>query len=412
MKYHAYELANAMIAPWRMGARYLKNQLDYPMNPFGWMPSNRKIVAGCEIFERVTRRYEKPQFGIDSVDIDGAAVAVVAETVLEKPFCNLLRFKREEDAAGARRDPKVLLIAPMSGHFATLLRGTARAMIPGHDLYITDWADAGTVPLEDGRFDLDDFIDYIIDFIQFLGPDVYVIAVCQPAVPALAATARMAAMRTPFKPASLTLMGGPIDTRRNPTVVNELAQNKSLAWFERSVISRVPFPNAGYARRVYPGFVQLSGFMTMELDRHITAHRKLFEHLVEGDEDPVEQHDKFYDEYMSVMDLPAEFYLQTIETVFQKHALPDGLMRHREAPVDCALITDTAIMTVEGEKDDICGLGQTQAAHDLCPNVPAADHRHYEQEGVGHYGVFNGKRWRTDIQPRIAAFIKDVEARR
>ena len=289
----------------------------------------KSISAACEVFEGITRRYGKPEFGIADTKIHGLTVPVREETVWSKPFCNLIHFDRDEKVCGKRYDPKVLLVAPMSGHYATLLRGTVQAMIPEHNLYITDWVDARDVPLYEGRFDLDDFIDYIVEMVQFLGPNTHVMAVCQPSVPVLAATAVMAANDDPCQPASLTLMGGPIDTRRNPTVVNNLAEKKSMEWFERSVINRVPFPNAGAMRKVYPGFIQLTGFMTMNLERHRDAHTKLYDNLVKGDCDSVRQHKEFYEEYLAVMDLPAEFYLQTIKTVFQDHALPNGTMMHR-----------------------------------------------------------------------------------
>ena len=297
----------------------------------------------------------------------------------------------------------------MSGHYATLLRGTVQAMLPEHNLYITDWRDARAVPLAVGPFDLDDFIDYIIDFVHFIGTDTHVIAVCQPAVPALAAAALMAAWNDPCRPASLTLMGGPIDTRRNPTVVNQHAQSRSLDWFERNVIDYVPWPNPGFMRRVYPGFIQLTGFMQMNLERHLEAHKSLFNHLVKGDCDSVQQHRFFYDEYLAVMDLPAEFYLQTVEKVFQEHALPEGTLRHRGHRVDCGAIRDITLMTVEGERDDICGLGQTEAAQGLCKKIPPEQRYHYVQPGVGHYGVFNGTRWRTEIQPRIREMIRTTQ---
>jgi poly(3-hydroxybutyrate) depolymerase len=300
----------------------------------------------------------------------------------------------------------------MSGHYATLLRGTVQAMIKEHNLYITDWADARDIPVYEGGFGLDDFIDYIIEFVQFLGPNTHVMAVCQPAVPALAATAVMAANDDPCQPASLTLMGGPIDTRRNRTQVNKLAEEKPLSWFENNVINYVPFPNAGFGRRVYPGFIQLTGFMTMNLERHTQAHVKLFENLVKGDCDSVKQHRDFYEEYLAVMDLPAEFYLETVEAVFQNHLLPKGELMHRGQKVDCSAIRKTAIMTVEGERDDICGLGQTEAAHDLCPNVPVDEHYYYVQPGVGHYGVFSGTRFRAEIQPRIREMIRTIQFKR
>ena len=410
MQYHAYELAHACIFPMRIGTRNLRDFINYPFNPLSMTPWGQTVSAACDVFEGITRRYDKPEFDIDETEVDGRTVTDAESVVLEKPFCDLLHFKRGVSRARAKSDPKVLIIAPMSGHYATLLRGTVAAMLPGHEVYITDWRDARMVPLAAGDFDLDDFIDYVIEFTRFLGPDIHIVAVCQPSVPALAATAVMAAAQDPAAPASLVMMGGPIDTRRNPTQVNELAQSRDLAWFEDKVISTVPFPHPGWMRRVYPGFVQLSGFMTMNLDRHVDAHIGHFYDLVKGDEDSVEQHRKFYDEYLAVMDLPAAFYLQTVETVFQRHALPDGFLTHRGEVVDCAAIEKTAIMTVEGELDDICGLGQTEAAHDLCPNAPLKSH--YVQEGVGHYGVFNGRRWRTEIQPRVAEMIGRVDAKR
>ena len=412
MHYYTYELTHALMHPVRLMTRAFKTQLDAPYNPFHSTELAKNLSAACEVFEGMTRRYGKPEFGIKDTKIHGLTVPVKEEIVLTKPFCNLLHFDRDENVVGKRYDPKVLLIAPMSGHYATLLRGTVEAMIPEHNLYITDWADSRDIPALTGPFGLDDFIDYIIEFIQFLGPNTHVIAVCQPAVPALAATAVMAANNDPAQPASMTLMGGPIDTRRNPTQVNKLAEEKPLSWFENNVINHVPFPNAGFGRRVYPGFIQLTGFMTMNLERHTQAHMKLFENLVKGDCDSVNQHKTFYEEYLAVMDLPAEFYLETIKTVFQDHALPKGEMMHRGKRVDCSAIRKTALMTVEGERDDICGLGQTQAAHDLCPNIPLDEHYTYVQAGVGHYGVFSGTRWRTEIQPRIREMIRSIQFKR
>jgi poly(3-hydroxybutyrate) depolymerase len=412
MNYHAYELAHAMLSPMRLGVELLQRGIEFPFNPLSQTPLGRSMAAACELFENLTRRYGKPHFGITSVKMGGLDVPISEEIVLRKPFCNLLHFDRERTVAGDRYDPKVLLVAPMSGHYATLLRGTVQAMLPEHNLYITDWTDARDVPLFEGSFDLDDFIDYIIEFVEFLGPNTHLMAVCQPAVPALAATAIMASRDMAIQPSSLTLMGGPIDTRRNPTVVNKLAQERSLGWFENNVISTVPWPHAGVMRRVYPGFMQLTGFMTMNLERHMKAHQDLFNNLVKGDCDSVKQHQDFYDEYMAVMDLTAEFYLQTVKTVFQDHALPNGTMTHRGELVDCSAIRKTAIISVEGERDDICGLGQTQAALDLCSNVPADEKYHYVQPGVGHYGVFNGTRWRTEIQPRIREMIRTVNYKR
>jgi poly(3-hydroxybutyrate) depolymerase len=412
MKYHAYELAHAFVSPVRLGALTLGHQLKLPFNPFAMLPQVRTLAAALELFENVTRRYGKPEFGITSTRIHGLTVPVIEEVVAEKTFCKLLRFRRDESVVGRRNDPKVLIVAPMSGHYATLLRGTVEAMVAEHEVYITDWADARTVPLYAGRFDLNDYIDYIIDFLHFLGPNTNLMAVCQPSVPALAATAVMAARDDACAPTALVLMGGPIDTRRNPTAVNELARDKPIEWFERNVISQVPFPNPGFMRSVYPGFIQLTGFMTMNLDRHVNAHVELFKNLVKGDRDSVSQHQDFYEEYLAVMDLTAEFYLQTVETAFQRHALPDGVMMHRGERVDCSKIRKTALMTIEGEKDDICGLGQTDAAHDLCTHIPMDEKYHYVQPGVGHYGVFNGRRWRTEIQPRVREFLRAIQFKR
>jgi len=412
MHYYTYELTHALMHPVRLMSRALKAQFETPLNPFAATELAKSVAAACEVFEGVTRRYGKPEFGIKETTVHGLTVPVREEVVLKKTFCNLLHFDRDETVVGKRYDPKVLIIAPMSGHYATLLRSTVSEMIKEHNTYVTDWVDARDVPLYEGAFDLDDFVDYIIEFIQFLGPNTHVIAVCQPAVPALAAAAVMAAKDDPCQPASMTLMGGPIDTRRNPTQVNKLAEEKPLSWFESNVIDYVPFPNAGFGRRVYPGFIQLTGFMTMNLERHTQAHMKLFQNLVKGDCDSVNAHKAFYEEYLAVMDLPAEFYLQTVKTVFQDHLLPKGEMMHRGQRVDCTAIRKTAIMTVEGERDDICGLGQTEAAHDLCSGLPVDEHYSYVQPGVGHYGVFSGTRWRTEIQPRIREMIRSVQFKR
>jgi poly(3-hydroxybutyrate) depolymerase len=412
MQYHTYELAHILMQPMRFMARALKAQMELPFNPLASTEFAKNVTAALDVFEGMTRRYGKPEFGIKETTVHGLQVPVREEIVLKKTFCNLLHFNRDETVVGKRYDPKVLLIAPMSGHYATLLRGTVQSMIKEHNLYITDWADARDVPLYEGGFGLDDFIDYIIEFVQYLGPNTHVMAVCQPAVPALAATAVMAANDDPCQPSSLTLMGGPIDTRRNRTQVNKLAEEKPLSWFENNVINYVPFPNAGFGRRVYPGFIQLSGFMTMNLERHTQAHVKLFENLVKGDCDSVKSHRDFYEEYLAVMDLPAEFYLETVKAVFQEHLLPKGELMHRGKKVDCSAIRKTAIMTVEGERDDICGLGQTEAAHDLCSNVAVDEHYYYVQPGVGHYGVFSGTRFRSEIQPRIREMIRTIQFKR
>ena len=412
MNYYAYEMAHAFMSPWRFGMQAMRHSLEWPMNPVGQTAMGKNMIAACEVFENITRRYGKPEFGLKTTQISAVTVPVRQEIVLAKPFCNLIHFGRDLEAVGRRNDPKVLIVAPMSGHYATLLRGTVEAMLPEHDVYVTDWTDARNVPIAMGKFDFDDFVDYLIEFINHIGPNTHVMAVCQPAVPALVATALMASRGVANQPASLVLMGGPIDTRRNPTKVNELAGARSINWFEQNVISAVPFPHIGSMRPVYPGFMQLTGFMTMNLERHMNAHVDLFNDLVKGDCDSVKQHQEFYDEYLAVMDLTAEFYLQTVKTVFQEHLLPDRKMFHRGEHVDCTSIRQTALMTVEGERDDICGLGQTEAAHDLCTSIPERAKVHYVQPGVGHYGVFNGTRWRTEIQPRIREFIRTIERAR
>jgi len=408
MLYQAYELTHAALRPYRSMAAATRHMLNAPGNPFGALPSNRALAAACEVFESVTKRYGKPEFGIETVSIDGKSVRVTEENTLELPFGNLLHFRRDEAALSKEQKnaPKALIAAPMSGHYATLLRGTVQAMLKDHDVYITDWIDAREVPLSEGFFNLDDYIDYLMRFIREIGPGANVVAVCQPGPAALAATAIMAAANDPMRPATLTLMGSPIDTRKSPTTPNVLATSQPLEWFEQNVVYNVPLPYPGVLRRVYPGFLQLTGFMTMNMERHLDAHVKLYDNLVQGDGDSVDQHKKFYDEYLSVMDMTGEFYLDTIQRVFQDHDLPDGKFRWRGELVDPGAITDTALMTVEGENDDISGIGQTQAAHNLCINVPPEKQTDWVQPGVGHYGVFNGRRWREEIQPRIAAFVK------
>jgi poly(3-hydroxybutyrate) depolymerase len=397
---------HAAMAPLRAGADLMRQACNNPLNPLSNTAFGRSLDAGFEVFERLTRRYGKPEFGISSTDIDGKAVDVVEEVVWTKPFCRLIHFNRslpEERPA----DPKILLVAPMSGHYATLLRGTVDALLPHADIYITDWIDARTVPLTEGRFDLDDYISYVIEMLHHLGEGTHVVAVCQPSVPVLAAVALMEADQDRFAPASMTLMGGPIDTRINPTGVNELAKAKPIDWFRDSVVMPVPWPQPGFGRSVYPGFLQLSGFMSMNLDRHMTAHKDFYLNLVKNDGDSAEKHREFYDEYLAVMDLTAEFYLQTVETVFIEHALPKGTMMHRGRAVDPAAIRNVALFTVEGENDDISGIGQTKAAHDLCLNLPQEKRRHYMQPDVGHYGVFNGSRFRNEIVPQMVAFFQE-----
>ncbi len=404
MFYQFYEWGHAAAQPWRAYADTMRLFYTNPLNPMTHTPVGRSTAAAAELFERITRRYGKPRFGLEKTIVDWKEVGVSERVVWSRPFCNLIHFERDLPA-GRKADPKLLIVAPMSGHYATLLRGTVEAMLPHADVYITDWADARMVPLTEGHFDLDDFVDYIIDMFHALGPDTHVMGVCQPSVPVLAAIAIMEQRGDRYAPSTMTLMGGPIDTRINPTAVNKLAEERDIDWFRDNAIMQVPWPNPGFMRDVYPGFLQLSGFMSMNLDRHIIAHKDFFMHLVKNDGDSAEKHRDFYDEYLAVMDLTAEFYLQTVETVFIRHDLPKGTMKHRGEPVDLTAIRNVALMTVEGENDDISGLGQTRAAQDLCVNIPADNRVHYMQPAVGHYGVFNGSRFRAEIVPRIVDFI-------
>ncbi len=406
--YHAYEAVHMMVSPMRGFSDAMQLAFKNPANPLTYTPYGRTVAASCELFERITRRYGKPSFGLNETTINGVKVPVEERVVWERPFGKLVYFDRQ--IQGRRKpQPKVLMVAPMSGHYASLLRGTVEAFLPNHEVYITDWVDARLVPLAAGAFDLDDYIDYVISMLQTLGPDTHVMAVCQPAVPVIAAVARMEAEGDNCAPRSMTLMGGPIDTRRSPTAVNQLAQERGIDWFRRNCITVVPLPHMGAFRQVYPGFMQLSGFMAMNFDRHVSAHYEMFKHLVGGDGDSAEKHRDFYDEYLAVMDLTAEFYLQTVDTVFVKHLLPKGQMKHRGKPVDLTAVRRVALMTVEGENDDISGVGQTQAAHDLCVNIPASKRAHYLQPKVGHYGVFNGSRFRAEIAPRISDFMVSLD---
>ncbi|HMQ93599.1 MAG TPA: polyhydroxyalkanoate depolymerase [Amaricoccus sp.] len=409
MLYHAYEMTHAAITPMRAAARMGQEVMRNPLNPMSETYGSRAMSAALEMFINATRRYGKPEFGIDTTLVDGVKTPVVEEVVWSKPFCKVLHFRRDSAAAEARNDPRVLMVAPMSGHYATLLRGTVEAMLPEHEVYITDWIDARDVPLTQGEFDLDDYTDYLIELTEFLsrgGERISVMAVCQPGVPAMVAASLMSMDGNPLRPASMVLMGSPIDTARNPKQPNELAKNRPLSWFENNVVVRVPWPNRGFMRRVYPGFLQLSSFLAMNIDRHLDAHVSQFQNLVRGDGDSSDQHRSFYDEYLAVMDLAAEFYLQTIERVFQKRLLAIGEYRYRDRPIDPAAMVDIGLMTIEGEKDDITGLGQTEAAHDLATGLPETARKRYVAEGVGHYGVFNGSRWRKLIQPEVRDFIR------
>jgi poly(3-hydroxybutyrate) depolymerase len=406
MLYHIYEMQHAALTPVRLFADHSLRILRNPLNPLAYTAAGRYFAAAYDQFEHTTRRYGKPKFGLHTTQIDGETVAVEELIVDRKTFGQLKYFRRHTE----RNDPKLLIVTPLSGHYATLLRGTVEAMLPDHEVYITDWRDARNVPLFEGTFDFDDYIDYVIRFLEHIGPNTHAIAVCQPCVPVLAAVALMAAEQHECTPPSMTLMGGPIDARRNPTKVNEMAKERSLSWFKRNVIVSVPMPNPGFMRRVYPGFLQLAGFMSMNLERHFDAHRTIFRHLVAGDGESAAAKREFYEEYLAVMDLCEEFYLQTVKTVFQDYALAKNEMVWWDGePVEPAAITKTALMTVEGQRDDICAIGQTRAAHDLCSQLPDNMRFHYEQAGVGHYGIFNGRRWREEIAPRVKAFIRSSD---
>ncbi|MEI6986941.1 MAG: polyhydroxyalkanoate depolymerase [Rhodospirillaceae bacterium] len=400
MLYQAYEMQQAALGPMRLWADAVQDACRNPfmavVNPgFG-----RAASAAAEMFERSTRRYGKPEFGITETVINGLSVAVVEAVVAEKPFCRLLHFQR----AANRDDPRVLLLAPLAGNHATLLRGTVEALLPGHDVYITDWVDACQVPLGTGPFGLDDNVAYIMDFMRLLGPDTHVVAVCQPSVTALAAVSLLAQDDDINQPRSLTLIGGPIDVTVAPTMPSRLAKMNSVDWFERTVIAKVPACYPGAGRRVFPGFVQLSGFMSMNLERHALAHYKMYQDLIEDDEAAATQK-TFYDEYMSVMDLSADFYLETVASVFQRHDLPNGTMSWRGRNVQPSAIHSTALMTIEGERDDISAPGQTSAAHGLTINIPSARRSHHLQVKVGHLGLFTGRRWRGEVLPKLAEFI-------
>ena len=405
MLYDAYEVQRSLLAGASrlagMGAGWLNN----PANPFSYGAASPLVAAGLEVFAHASAPRGKPEFGIGEIVVDGKPVAVTEEIIVRHPFGQLKHFKK----AGVTGQDKLLIVAPMSGHFATLLRGTVERMLPAHDVFITDWRDAKNVPLDEGSFDLDDYIDYLIEFLEAVKGDdkrrPHMLAVCQPSVPALAATAIMAEMKNPARPATLTMMGGPVDTRQAPTAVNTLATERPMAWFQQNAIATVPFGYPGGGRRVYPGFLQLAGFMTMNLGSHLVSHWEMFKHLVEGDEESADATRDFYDEYRSVADMTAEFYLQTIDVVFQNHLLPKGEMMHRAHRVDVSAIKDTALLAIEGERDDISGLGQTKAALDLATRLPGSMKQYLMAKDVGHYGIFNGRKWRERIAPVVEKFI-------
>jgi poly(3-hydroxybutyrate) depolymerase len=423
--YLLHELQHAGMQPVRFAIEATRHLLQIPINPFGATPWARSAAAACEMFERATRRYGKPAWDISSTSTHHEAdrapfatggIAIEPRVVWQRPFCRLIHFARVTTRGDAAL-PKILLVAPMSGHHATLVRGTVEALLPGHDVHVTDWVDARMVPVSDGRFDLDDYIDYVIAMLRVVGADTHVVAVCQPGVPVLAAVSLMEARNDSSMPLSMTLLASPIDTRQSPTAVNRLAERKGIDWFRRNVIHVVPPPYPGALRQVYPGFLQLGGFMSMNLDRHLGSHRDMFIDLVRGDGESADRHRAFYDEYLAVMDLTAEFFLQTVQTIFIDQALATGTMVHHGEAVEPGRIRHAALLTIEGEVDDITGRGQTEAAHRLCAAIPHSRKSHHLQPGAGHYGVFNGSRFRADIAPRIAQFIRaaarrDTRARR
>lgn len=414
MLYSLYELGHLSVAPLRIAAMMQANILRSPFNPLGGTEAARTAAAAADLFESVTRRYSKPGWNLTPLKVNAVDVAVAPTTVWSSPWCDLVHFARDPDAmdrAGAgQNQPRVLLVAPMSGHYATLLRGTVETFLPEHEVFITDWADARMVPVIAGRFDLNSYIDHVRAMISAIGPDTHVVAVCQPGPLVLAAIALMAEDQDADTPATMTFMGSPIDARRSPTSPNKLAETREIEWFQKNMIHTVPALYPGAFRRVYPGFLQLASFMGMNLSRHVDAHRDYFTHLVDGDGDSAQKHRQFYDEYLSVMDLSEEFYIQTLIEVFQHYTLAKGEMMHRGRRVDPGAITKTGLLTIEGENDDISGIGQTQAAHDLCINIPPRMKSDYIQAGVGHYGVFNGRRFATEIYPRMREFMRAFDS--
>ena len=405
MLYSAYEFQRSLLAGAssfaQMGAEWMSN----PANPFSYSGMAPVVASGLDVFAHAAAPRGKPAFGLTKTMVDGRAVEVEERIVFRQPFGQLKRFVRK----GVEGGPKLLIVAPMSGHYATLLRGTVERLLPGHDAYITDWRDAKMVPLADGAFDLDTYIDYVVAFLEHIGPGAHMLAVCQPAVPCYAAAALMSAANNPCRPRTLTMMGGPIDTRKAPTVVNTVATQRPFSWFEQNVIMPVPLYYPGAGRLVYPGFLQLTGFMAMNLGNHMISHWTMFKQLVAGDEESADATKAFYDEYRSVCDMTAEFYLQTIDVVFQKHALPKGKMMHRGVRVDPAAIKDVGLLAIEGERDDISGLGQTKAALTLATGLADERKHYYLAKGVGHYGIFNGRRWRETIAPVVEAWIAGHE---
>jgi poly(3-hydroxybutyrate) depolymerase len=406
MLYDAYEVQRSLLAGASKLAGLGAGWLNNPANPWGYSSMGPLVAASLEVFANAAAPRGKPEFGITETKVGRKTVAVDEDIVLRKPF-GQLKYFRKVDAESGR---PLLIVAPMSGHYATLLRGTVERLLPSFDVYITDWRDAKLVPLSDGSFDLDDYIDYLIEFLELIGKNTgerpHMLAVCQPAVPAFAATALMNEDRNPHRPKTLTMMGGPIDTRKAPTAVNTLATQRPFAWFEQNVIATVPMIYPGAGRKVYPGFLQLAGFMTMNLGSHLISHWEMFKHLVVGDDESAATTQKFYDEYRSVCDMTAEFYLQTVDVVFQQHLLPKGEMEHRGRLVHPDAIRDTALLAIEGERDDISGIGQTKAALDITTKLPKAKKEYFLAPDVGHYGIFNGRKWREKIAPVVEKFVK------
>jgi poly(3-hydroxybutyrate) depolymerase len=406
MLYDAYEVQRSLLAGASKLAGLGAGWLNNPANPWGYSSMGPMVAASLEVFAHAAAPRGKPEFGIESVHVQGKDVPVNEEILLRKPFGQLKHFYRE----GIETGPRLLIVAPMSGHYATLLRGTVERLLSSFDVYITDWRDAKLVPLSEGSFDLDDYVDYLIEFLELIGTKTgerpHMLAVCQPAVPAFAATALMDEDKNPHRPKTLTMMGGPIDTRKAPTAVNTLATQRPFAWFEQNVVATVPMIYPGAGRKVYPGFLQLAGFMTMNLGSHLISHWEMFKHLVVGDDESAQATQKFYDEYRSVCDMTAEFYLQTIEVVFQQHQLPKGEMEHRGRLVRPDAIRDTALLAIEGERDDISGIGQTKAALDITTKLPKAKKDYFLAEDVGHYGIFNGRKWRERIAPVVEKFVE------
>ena len=405
MLYQAYQTQADLLSPWRLMSQFLGAAMWAPDDD---RSARRRAASALEVFSRMRLTHARPAYGIAEVMVEGQPVAVHEEAALVAPFGTLLHF-RKALPADAPPHPPVLLAAPLSGHFATLLRETVRTLLRDHDVYITDWHNARDVPLGSGRFGLNEYTLQVIEFLRAIGPGVHMVAVCQPCVAALAATALMAEDDDPATPRSLTLMAGPVDCRINPTQVNRLATDRPIGWFERNLISRVPWPHAGFMRRVYPGFLQLTAFMSMNLERHKQQYKDMYKYLLEGDIEKAETIRVFYDEYLAVNDLPAEFYLETVEKVFQTYDLPLGKLTYRGRLVNTKAIRRTALMTVEGERDDICSVGQTLAAQDMCPNVRPYRKTHHVQTGVGHYGVFSGRRWNQEIYPRVRDMVYAME---